>query len=130
VRSDLISLGLSMQRLQGRGDHGKTFPESDTKDLARGARFIPALVTLERRRGGRVTFHQACGSECCWYWQFRDGTRIYHFDLSTFLAIARANGRTIVRNDHGMEHPVHGAGPCPLCGNEHTHGGTEERKAS
>lgn len=105
----------------GDGDMGNSFPRSDAEDLSTGARFIPGEVTMARRRGQMVQFETKCGPNC-WYWKMPDGSRIYHFDPMTYENIARANGQTKVKGEHGERYAV--AGPCPHCGNVHTSGGT------
>lgn len=101
-------------------DRGASFPNSDAEDLSSGARFIPGQVTMVRRQGGDVEFIQDCKSPLCWYWEFqqdvkisnghvvRRGTRIYHWERSTYE-------RTDFED-----------GSCPQCGNEHIEGGTVE----
>lgn len=115
----LAGFGLLMSAFGGGGDSGNMFPASDAEDLALGARFIPGEVTMARREGQKVTFNQPCNA-CCWYWEFPDGTRVYHFDQTTYNAIGRVNNP-----DRWGEEGVK-AGPCPNCGNEHTGGGTVE----
>ncbi len=100
------------------GDMGASFPRSDSEDMSRGARFIPGEVTLSRRRGERVLFVQDCSCPCCWYWEFSDGSRLYHFEMGAYEEIASMNGKTWDAKDH-----FHGdAGPCPRCGNKQTSG--------
>jgi hypothetical protein len=105
----------------GGGDRGQSFPRSDAEDLSRGARFIPGEVTLARRRGEIVTFEQPCDySSCCWYWQFQDGSRSYHWNCLDFVNVARANGVELKADEYGT---LHGdPGPCPACGNPHMSG--------
>jgi hypothetical protein len=117
--------GLLLNAMGGGGNKGNSFPEDDAIEMSKGARFIPHEVTDERRLGKDVKFNQVCGP-CCWYWEFSDGKRIYHFDRSTYDHIAHANGKTEDDKEKGD------AGPCPNCGNIHTNGGTvlpEEEKA-
>jgi hypothetical protein len=92
--------------LGGGGDAHQAVPQSDAEDFSRGVRFVPGEVTLARRRGEIVSFVDHCGA-CCWYWEFEDGTRIYHFERGTF---------ELIRDEHD--------GVCPNCGNPHTSGGT------
>lgn len=99
------------------GDYGSSFPKSDADDLSYGLRFIPGEVTMARRRGERVTFIQSCKNVCCWYWQFKDGSRTYYWERWNFEQIAQENG---VNQEQG-------AGPCPNCGNPHTSGGHIEK---
>lgn len=116
--------GALVNALSGGGDRGNIFPQSDSDELRQGARFIPGGVTDARRRGETVTFTQNCGP-CCWYWEFPDGTRTYHYDPITFREIGvQNNGAEWAKSEStssGFDGP---AGPCPNCGNEHTHGGT------
>lgn len=111
----LAGFGALISAMGGGGDRGNMFPQSDADDFASGARFVPGEVTLARRRGEKVNFVHTC-SPCCWYWEFEDGTRVYHWDRFTWQYIAEANGHT--------EEDVKEAGPCPRCGNVHTNGGT------
>lgn len=119
---ELPMLGFLVNALdKGKGNDGDTnasFPRSDAEDLSRGARFIPGEVTLARREGEKVNFVQECGP-CCWYWEMPDGSRIYHFERFEYEKIARNNG-------YNGEKEL--AGPCPVCGNEHTHGGTIKKE--
>ena len=108
-------------RSDSDGDKGCSYPRSDAEDQSRGARFIPGSVTLARRRGEKVEFVTECGSNC-WYWKMQDGSRIYHYDPFTYDQIGEANGRKKVEKDGRMTFE-NGVGPCPHCGNEHTHGG-------
>ena len=108
-------------RSGGDGDTGCSFPRSDAEDLSRGARFIPGDVTLARRAGKKVNFLTECGPNC-WYWEFPDGARIYHFDAATYRSIATANGCIEVKDEHGGTAFEGGAGACPDCGNLHTGG--------
>ena len=81
----LASLGFLMNAMESRGrssgdgDRNCSFPRSDAEDLSRGCRFIPGEVTMERRAGRRVVFHDDCRNPCCWYWELKDGSRIYHW---------------------------------------------------
>jgi len=101
------------------GGRGGLFPASDADDFTAGARFIPGEVTVARREGQTVRFVQEC-SLCCWYWEFKDGSRSYHYDRPTFERIARANHGDSWSSGEGSKTL---AGPCPDCGNEHTNGG-------
>lgn len=103
-RTGMIGLGLS-QNKTGQ-DRGQFFPGSDTEDFAKGARFVPGRVTLARRAGKRVTFHQPCRNSCCWYWQFPTG-RIYHFERGNYEYLKQFER-------------------CPSCGNTHFNGETGE----
>jgi len=118
--SDMLgAFGSLINAMGGGGDRGNMFPQSDADDFTDGARFIPGEVTLARREGKTVRFVQEC-SRCCWYWEFEDGSRTYHFDRPTFKRIARANhGDSWSPGDESQ--PL--AGTCPDCGNEHTNGG-------
>ncbi len=118
----LATFGALLASAGGGVDVGATFPQSDADDLQYGARFIPGEVTMARRRGEKVTFVTECGPNC-WYWKFKDGTRKYHFDPSTYQEIGIANGRPSQENEFGRKEFPEGAGPCPRCGNEHTQGG-------
>ena len=113
------AFGMLINAMGGGGDAGQSFPASDAADLSSGARFIPGEVTLERRAGKRVSFINVCTSQCCWYWELEDGTRIYHFSPSDYNEIGRHNNGA----DWNREGAVP-AGPCPRCGNLHTNGGT------
>lgn len=115
--------GALVSAFGGGGDAGNPFPASDAQDLAAGARYIPGEVTMARRRGEKVTFFSACGA-CCWYWEFPDGSRVYHLDQGTYNSIGRAN-----HPENWGEEGV-SAGPCPNCGNQHTGGGTIEAPAA
>lgn len=118
---ELTALGFLISGLGekgGDGDTGNPFPRSDAEDLSRGARFIPAEVTVARRRGQKVRFETEC-SPNCWYWKMPDGSSIYHFDPMTYEDIAKANGQKKVKSERYKK-----AGPCPHCGNIHTGGGT------
>jgi hypothetical protein len=127
----MTAFGFLINGLGGGGDAGQTFPRSDAEDMSAGARFIPGEVTLARRRGERVEFVNRC-SPCCWYWEFQDGSRIYHWDRFGYESIGKANGKEIVTTEETTEggykytsspHFVDGAGGCPRCGNPHTNGG-------
>jgi hypothetical protein len=48
-----------------------TFSIDDALDLSKGARYIPAEVTLARRRGDRVIYNEAEK-----HWLFEDGAQI------------------------------------------------------
>ena len=104
------------------GDRGATFPRSDAEDMSRGLRFIPGEVTVARRKGERVQFIQPCNHQCCWFWQFEDGSRTYYWERWDYEQIAQANGKE--KNEEG-NYPD-GTGPCPSCGNTHTRGGHVE----
>ena len=110
----------------GDGDTGNPFPRSDAEDLSRGARFIPAEVTVARRKGQKVQFETECDPNC-WYWKMPDGSRIYHFDPMTYEDIAKTNGQKKVKGKHGERYEK--AGPCPHCGNINTGGGTVNEPA-
>ncbi len=117
-RLDLIHWGVGMMAedpasKRGEGDYRAHFPRSDAQDIANGARFIPGDVTLERREGKRVLFVRDCGSPNCWYWEFSDGTRRYHYDGHVLYEIARHNGRLDEEGKIIDGEP----GPCPQCGN-------------
>lgn len=116
--SDLLAgFGSLINAMGGGGDRGNMFPQSDADDLRHGARFIPGEVTDARRKGEVVNFVNSCGP-CCWYWEFADGSRVYHFDPLTYSQIGRTNhGDKWSRESGGL------AGKCPDCGNEHTIGG-------
>lgn len=97
--------------LAGNGRNaGQSFPSSDTDDFGKGARFIPSNVTCARRRGHAVRFVQDCGNACCWYWEFRDGSRMYHFERYAYDSI----------RDPGNPDQIP---ECPACGNPRTNGG-------
>lgn len=125
--SGLAGLGFLANALDGGkgedGDTGASFPRTDAEDLSKGARFIPGEVTLARRAGKKVNFVTECGPNC-WYWEMPDGTRIYHYSPITYETIGTANGRTLVEGEHGSRYFKDGPGPCPLCGNTNTNGGT------
>lgn len=113
--SELAMFGFLANAMKTRGmggDRDASFPRSDAEDLSRGCRFVPGEVTMARRRGERVQFVGSCWM-CCWYWQMPDGSRIYHFERSTYEDIKRAN-KVTGEGD---------AGSCPKCGNPHTSGG-------
>jgi hypothetical protein len=101
------------------GDVGAMFPRSDAEDMSKGARLIPGEVTLARRAGKKVEFVTECGPNC-WYWKMPDGSRIYHWERSTYEAIGEANKRKLGKDRIFKD----GAGPCPHCGNPNTNGGT------
>lgn len=119
----LATFGALLASMGGGVDVGATFPQSDADDLQNGAMFIPGEVTMARRRGEKVTFVTACNPNC-WYWEFKDGTRTYHFDQIMYQEIGIANGRSWQQNQYGDKKFPDGVGPCPRCGNEHTGGGT------
>jgi len=128
--NDLSALGFLASALDTRnekdGDRGAGFPRSDAEDLSRGGvRFIPGSVTLDRRAGKKVNFVTECSSNC-WYWEFEDGSRVYHFDPLTYDYIAKANGKIASKSECGFTVYEGGAGPCPHCGNPNTHGGRVE----
>lgn len=110
---DLLMFGLRASRLDRN-----IFPPADAQDLSRGARYIPGAVTVARREGKRVAFVQQCANQCCWYWQFPNGDRIYHWNRGDFHCIAIANKRW---DGSGGEFSGD-AGPCPDCGNTFTRG--------
>ena len=113
----IAGFGFLVNALSGGGDRGQSFPQSDAEDLSRGLRFIPGEVTVARREGEQVTFTQPCVNECCWYWQFPDGSRTYYWERWNYEGIAANNG-----NKPDTEGRLI-AGPCSSCGNTHTHGG-------
>ena len=119
----LAGIGFLINAMSGGGDRGQSFPQSDAEDFSRGARFVPGEVTMARRRGMRVQFVAQC-TRCCWYWEFEDGSRIYHWDPMAFDSIGAANGKERIVTEHGSPTFKDGAGPCPKCGNIHTNGGT------
>jgi len=96
-RDDITAFGFIANEMGGGGDRGQSFPRSDAEDFSRGVRFVPREVTFARRRGERVEFIQRCKNSCCWYWQFRDGSRSYHFELYNY--------------------EQYGKDKCSLCGN-------------
>lgn len=96
------------------GDRGQSFPQSDADDFSKGLRFVPGEVTMARRQGQKVIFHQPCVNQCCWYWQFPDESRTYYWERRNFEQIAVANGKDPEAKE--------GAGACPRCGNTHTSG--------
>jgi hypothetical protein len=102
---DLFGLGFLSQRFNDSadGDTGASFPRSDVEDLGRGVRFIPGEVTMARRAGRKVTLFDYCSANC-WYWEFDDGSRTYHFDPLVYDRLK-------------------GDGKCLKCGNEHIAGG-------
>ena len=110
--------GTLISAMSGGGDRGNAFPQSDAEDMRNGARFIPGRVTLDRRAGKKVEFHHSCSSSCCWYWQFDDGSRTYHWDPMTYDSIGQRNNGPDWTSESGTP-----AGACPECGNPHTHGG-------
>lgn len=79
---------------------------------------------MARRQGERVRFVQPCSFTTCWYWQFQDGSRTYHWQRHEYLEIARMNGlEPDVTDEWGEARYSNGVGNCPLCGNKHTKGG-------
>jgi hypothetical protein len=102
--SEMAMFGFLANAMGGGGDRNQSFPQSDAEDFSRGARFIPGEVTLARRRGERVDFYANCTNKCCWYWQFKNGTRIYHWD--------------------SFDYESWGKEKCSICGNENVKGGT------
>lgn len=123
---DLSINGFILNAFYGRGyddgDIGSSFPFSDAEDFSKGARFVPGEVTTARRGGQKVRFVTEC-SPNCWYWEFPDAVRIYHYDPMTYHAIGKANGRKLVENDIGTLYFEGGPGSCPSCGNVNTSGG-------
>jgi len=117
----LGALGFLANAIGGGGDKGQSFPRSDAEDLSRGLRFIPGEVTLARRRGERVQFVQNCHNQCCWYWQFPDGSRTYYWERWNYEQIAEGNGIELEVSEYGSK--VGDAGACRSCGNVHTCGG-------
>lgn len=115
---DVSAFGRLVNAIGGGGDVGQSFPASDADDLDNGALFVPGEVTLARRRGERVIFVQQC-TQVCWYWEMPDGTRHYHWERTTWLAIARSNNP-----DFHPDLPEAAAGRCPYCKNPFTDGGT------
>jgi hypothetical protein len=117
---DLLGLAFGAQRFNNSpdGDTGASFPKSDAEDMARGARFIPGNVTMARRRGEKVTFYDYC-SPCCWYWEYQDGSRDYHWERCAYEQIGKDNGK--VKDEEGKF--PEGVGACPRCGNINTNGG-------
>ena len=101
--NELAGFGFLINAMGGGGDKGQSFPQSDAEDLSRGLAFIPGEVTMARRRGERVQFVQMCKNPCCWYWDFRDGSKTYYWVRWAF-------------EQYGQE-------KCQLCGNEHVKGG-------
>ncbi len=122
--ASLAAFGAMVNMMGGGGDRGQVFPSSDAADFVKGARAVPGAVTTARREGKKVIFQQPCSSACCWYWEFEDGTRRYHFDPATYSAIGTRNGRPATKSSAGSDVFEGGAGPCPGCGNEHTAGET------
>lgn len=106
--NDLSEFGFYANAMGGEGDVNQSFPRSDAEDLSRGLRFIPGEVTLARRRGEHVQFVQSCNNPCCWYWQFRDGSRTYYWDRMYY-------------------EPIQDLDKCPECGNPHIRGGHIEK---
>jgi hypothetical protein len=84
--SDLADFGSLISAIGGGGDRGNSFPKSDADDIGKGARFIPAEVTYARRAGQVVMFVTNCGP-CCWFWEFPNGKRSYHYDADTYQSI-------------------------------------------
>jgi len=118
--SDMLgAFGSLINAMGGGGDRGNMFPQSDADDFSAGARFIPGQVTLDRRAGKTVHFVHECGP-CCWYWEFEDGSRTYHYERFAYDQIGRANHGDAWSSGEGSKTL---AGPCPDCGNEHTNGG-------
>lgn len=115
----LAGFGALISAMGGGGDSGNAFPQSDADELASGARFIPGEVTLARRAGKTVNFHQSCGNACCWYWEMPNGDKIYHFTREAFHQTALSNGVWDGEGDFSGD-----AGSCPSCGNSNTNGGT------
>ena len=115
--SDLAGFGMMISALGGGGDRGNPFPASDADDFGKGARYIPGEVTVARRAGQVVTFVKNCGP-CCWYWEFPDGKRIYHYDPLTYQYIGEHNNPDTWGDADIM------AGACPACGNVNTGGNT------
>lgn len=108
-------------RKGGDGDTGCSYPRSDAEDMSKGARFIPGEVTLARRAGEKVNFVTKCTPNC-WYWEMPDGTRIYHYNPTTYHQIGTANDRKTVESESGDIRFKDGPGPCPYCGNVNTSG--------
>lgn len=108
---DLADFGMLVNSMDGNrggdGDSGSIFPRSDATDLGNGARFIPGEVTTARRAGKKVQFQQPCKNQCCWFWQMPDGSRIYHYEISSSEQLKKEN-----------------EGVCPNCGNDYINGGT------
>ena len=122
--NQMFAFGSLINALSGGkgGDIGQSFPQSDADDFSKGLRFVPGEVTLARRRGDVVKFHQPCSNKCCWYWQFPDGSRTYYWESNDFESIKKANRAKGIYTE-GKE----GVGPCPLCNNPHTTGGHIEK---
>jgi len=97
---------------------------ANISDLSRGARYVPVEVSEARQKGERVVFIQKCLNPCCWYWQFEDGRRFYHWDKFAYMEIAKFNGVDVeaVRSSKKNKN----AGPCPVCYNKNTNGGWNE----
>lgn len=129
----LAAFGLLANAMDTRkgadGDTGAAFPRSDAEDFSRGARFVPAEVTLARRAGKKVNFVTQCTLNC-WYWELPDGTRIYHFDPLTYEQIGTASGLKKVDKGYGQWGFEDGPMPCPKCGNLHTNGGVVKPEPS
>lgn len=70
-RSLMMSTGILDNAIQGGGDRGRSFPESDAMDLRNGAAFIPGEVTIARRAGQRVAYDSASRT-----WSFPDGSTL------------------------------------------------------
>jgi hypothetical protein len=85
IFDDLGAFGALVNALGSNpgGDAGSAFPESDSKDLRNGAKWIPDEVTDLRRAGKKVIFHQpSLVDQKTWYWNLEDGTRIEHGQIS------------------------------------------------
>lgn len=123
-----IANALDQRSRHGHGDTGASFPRSDAEDFSRGVKFVPGEVTLARRRGERVDFVQPCQLTTCWYWQFKDGSRTYHWQRYEYAQIAKANGIEPTTDQYGDAKYENGVGNCPYCGNAHTRGGHIEAK--
>jgi hypothetical protein len=113
------AFGFLVNAMDGGGDRGQAFPQSDAEDMSRGLKFIPGEVTVARRRGEVVRFVEPCHHPCCKYWQFQDGSRTYYWERWDYEQIAQANGKS--KNEEGI-YPD-GVGHCPDCGNSYTRGG-------
>jgi hypothetical protein len=123
---EMTAFGFLMNALDGGGDRDRAFPYSDMEDMSHGLRFIPGEVTVARRQGQVVSFNQPCEHQCCWYWQYPNGTRHYYWDRADYQGIAARNGK-----DPGEDgRYADGAGACPDCGNEHTKGGYVKMEAA
>ena len=116
--NEMSAFSFLVNALNGGSDIGQPFPRSDAIDTSLGARFIPRSVTDARRDGKVVKFVRDCSNSCCWYWLFKDGTKVYHFDPLDYAIIGKAN--------HGdsWDHEQDPAGPCPVCCNDRTNGGS------